>query len=99
MGCCERSGECLPIEGHVLEAKSVAAAIDDQDVRDAGILAAIQEIEHYGITRYGTLLAWADQLSLKEASLPLRDSLNASKELDRALTKIAETRVNRLAAA
>jgi ferritin-like metal-binding protein YciE len=93
------STQSVAIDGILAEAKSVAAAIDDQDVRDAGILAAIQEIEHYGIARYGTLLAWADQLSLKEASLPLRDSLNASKELDRALTKIAETRVNRLAAA
>jgi ferritin-like metal-binding protein YciE len=87
------------IDGILAEAKAVADIIEDHDVRDAGILAAIQEIEHYGITRYGTLLAWADQLSLKEASLPLRDSLNASKELDRTLTKIAETRVNRLAAA
>ena len=81
------------------EAKTIAGSIEDRDVRDAGILAAIQEIEHYSITRYGTLLSWADQLSLKEASLPLRDSLNASKDLDRTLTKIAESRVNRLAAA
>ena len=87
------------IDGILAEAREIATTIEDHDVRDAGILAAIQEIEHYGITRYGTLLAWADQLSLKEASLPLRDSLNASKELDRTLTKIAETRVNRLAAA
>lgn len=93
------STQSAAIDGIVAEAKTIAGSIEDRDVRDAGILAAIQEIEHYGITRYGTLLAWADQLSLKEASLPLRDNLNASKELDRTLTKIAETRVNRLAAA
>lgn len=87
------------IEGILSEAETLMTEISDADTRDAGLLAAIQEIQHYLINRYGTLLAWAGQLGLKEASPGLKENLSASRERDKALSTVAETSVNRMAAA
>ncbi len=87
------------IDGLLVEAETVANEIADPDTRDAGLLAAIQEIEHYRINRYGTLLAWAGQLGLRDAAPALKENLAASKERDRVLSTVAETSVNRMAAA
>jgi ferritin-like metal-binding protein YciE len=87
------------IDGLLVEAETLANEIDDPDTRDAGLLAAMQEIEHYRINRYGTLLAWASQLGLREAAPALKENLAASKERDRVLSTVAETSVNRMAAA
>ena len=87
------------IDGILSEADTLSHEVADADTRDAGLLAAIQEIEHYAINRYGTLLAWAGQLGLKEATPGLKENLTASKERDKALSTVAETSVNRMAAA
>jgi ferritin-like metal-binding protein YciE len=66
--------------------------------RDAGMLAAAQTVEHYEIARYGTLIAWADQLGMKEASKLLGETLDEEKKTDQLLTRLAEANINQKAA-
>ena len=56
--------KCPGIEGLLEEAKEIMSEAQDPDVRDAGMLAAAQSVEHYEISRYGTLIAWAEELVL-----------------------------------
>ena len=66
---------------------------------DAGLLSAAQAVEHYEISRYGTLKAWATKLNMPRAMKLLDQTLAEEKTTDEALTKIAETAVNQEAAA
>lgn len=86
------------IDGLLKEAKSLAEDISDDDTRDAALLAALQEIEHYGINRYGTLIAWAETLGQKDAARSLHESLATAKDFDHTLSKIATSKLNRQAA-
>jgi ferritin-like metal-binding protein YciE len=61
---------------------------------DAGLLAAAQAVEHYEMSRYGTLRTWAEELGLTEAVTLLEDTLEEEEATDAALTKIAESVVN-----
>jgi len=61
---------------------------------DAGLLAAAQAVEHYEISRYGTLRTWAEELGLNDAASLLQETLDEEKATDQALTEIAETVVN-----
>jgi ferritin-like metal-binding protein YciE len=61
---------------------------------DAGLLAAAQAVEHYEISRYGTLKAWAEKLGLTEAAELLDETLEEEKKTDAALTDIAERAIN-----
>jgi ferritin-like metal-binding protein YciE len=61
---------------------------------DAGLLAAAQAVEHYEMSRYGTLRTWAKELGLTEAATLLEDTLEEEEATDVALTKIAEAVVN-----
>jgi ferritin-like metal-binding protein YciE len=73
--------------------------IQDPEVLDAGMIGSAQAVEHYEITRYGTLIAWAKQLGRNEAIDLLEANLEEEKNADRLLTQIAETAVNQKAAA
>ncbi len=64
---------------------------------DAGLLAAAQAVEHYEISRYGTLVAWARELGLKDAVTLLEQTLAEESKTDEALTKLAEAAVNQAA--
>jgi ferritin-like metal-binding protein YciE len=86
--------KCDAIEGIIKEADSLMSEIDDDNVRDAGMLAAAQAVEHYEISRYGTLIAWADQLELDDAIDLLEQNLEEEKNADHLLTEIAEGDVN-----
>jgi ferritin-like metal-binding protein YciE len=66
---------------------------------DAGLLAAAQAVEHYEISRYGTLRTWAEELGLDDAASLLQDTLDEEKATDEALTEIAKTAVNQEAEA
>jgi ferritin-like metal-binding protein YciE len=66
---------------------------------DAGLLAAAQAVEHYEISRYGTLKTWAQELGLDESRQLLESTLAEEKETDRALTELAESSVNQHAEA
>ena len=71
----------------------------DADVLDAGMIADAQAVEHYEIARYGTLIAWANQLGMKEAATLLNQTLEQEYNADRTLTELAESSLNRQAAA
>ena len=75
------------------------ADIEDAEVLDAGMIGSAQAVEHYEITRYGTLIAWAKQLRRDEAIDLLEANLEEEDHADRLLSQIAETVVNRKAAA
>jgi ferritin-like metal-binding protein YciE len=61
---------------------------------DAGLLAAAQAVEHYEISRYGTLRTWASELGLDQAVTLLDATLTEEKNTDQALSKLAESEVN-----
>jgi ferritin-like metal-binding protein YciE len=90
--------ECPAIEGIIDEAKELMSEIEDPETRDAAMIAAAQAVEHYEITRYGTLISWAELLGLEEASNHLRDNLDEEKDADSKLTRIAEDKLNKQAA-
>ncbi len=97
-GMAPRATRCEAMDGILAEAKDFMAEIEDSQVHDAGILAAAQTVEHYEIARYGTLIAWADQLGMKQASELLRQTLDEEKKTDQLLTRLAEANINREAA-
>jgi ferritin-like metal-binding protein YciE len=94
-----RGKKCDAIEGILAEAKEHMADIKNKAVLDAGIIASAQAVEHYEITRYGTLIAWAKQLGMHEAAGLLEQTLEQEKHADELLTKIAESSANQKAAA
>jgi ferritin-like metal-binding protein YciE len=94
-----RGKKCQAIEGIIAEAKEHMEDIEDAEVLDAGMIGAAQAVEHYEITRYGTLIAWAKQLGRDDAVELLEANLEQEKNADKLLTNIAEAAVNRKAAA
>jgi ferritin-like metal-binding protein YciE len=93
-----KATKCPAIEGIIQEAEELISDIKDPDTRDAGMLAAAQAVEHYEITRYGTLVSWAEQLGMKEAATLLGQTLKEEYGADQKLTKLAESRLNKEAA-
>ncbi len=90
---------CPAIDGIIKEANELTGEIDDKQVLDAAIVAAAQAVEHYEMTRYGTLIAWANELGRDNVARLLTTNLNEEKAADKKLTTIAESRgVNRKAA-
>lgn len=94
-----RGKKCDAIEGILDEGKEIMEEYADTPALDAGLLAAAQAVEHYEISRYGTLKAWATKLNLPQAIKLLDQTLAEEKKTDDTLTKIAETAVNYEAAA
>ena len=90
--------ECPAIEGIVKEAEELIGEIDDAETMDAALIAAAQAVEHYEITRYGTLLTWAKQLGHEEAIGLLRDNIEEEKSADQKLSRLAEDKLNKKAA-
>ena len=89
---------CEAIIGIIDEGKEVMEDFAETDALDPGLLAAAQSVEHYEISRYGTLKTWAQQLGLRDA-VPLLDAtLAEEKKTDELLTKLATASVNRKAA-
>ena len=93
-----RAKKCDAIEGILAEAKQHMDEIEDGKVRDAGMIGSAQAVEHYEITRYGTLIAWARQLGHGDAVKLLEANLKEEKNADALLTKIADASVNQKAA-
>ena len=91
--------ECPAIEGITEEAEELVKEIEDPETRDAAMLAAAQAVEHYEITRYGTLLAWAEEMGHDNVVSHLQKTLDEEKATDQKLTQMAEARLNRRAAA
>jgi ferritin-like metal-binding protein YciE len=89
--------KCPAIDGIIEEAEEIMGDAKDAEVLDAAALAAAQAVEHYEITRYGTLIAWARQLGRNDCASVLQQTLEEEKTTDLKLTQIAEARVNRVA--
>ena len=89
---------CDAIQGIIEEAKEIMENYEDSDAIDAGLIASAQAVEHYEITRYGTLKRWAEQLGHSDAVELLEQTLNEEKETDQLLTRIAEESANQEAA-
>jgi ferritin-like metal-binding protein YciE len=85
--------DCPAIDGIIEEAEEVMKAEDDT-IRDAAMLAAAQSVEHYEISRYGTLIAWAEKLDMSDAAELLQATLEEEKLTDEKLTKLAESEIN-----
>jgi ferritin-like metal-binding protein YciE len=85
---------CAAIVGITDEGAEIMDEYKGSPALDAGLLAAAQAVEHYEISRYGTLRTWAEELGLKEAATLLEETLEEEKATDEALTEIAESVVN-----
>ena len=90
--------DCPAIDGIIDEAEEIAGEVDDKQVLDAALIAAAQAVEHYEITRYGTLVAWAKQLGREDCAALLKQNLDEEAATDEKLTKLATTVINRRAA-
>ncbi|HVL71751.1 MAG TPA: ferritin-like domain-containing protein [Beijerinckiaceae bacterium] len=93
-----KGATCPAIDGIIEEAQEIMGEVADKDVLDAAMLAAAQAVEHYEITRYGTLAAWAKELGRQDCAKVLHEILEEERRTDEKLTRIAESRVNRKAA-
>jgi ferritin-like metal-binding protein YciE len=85
---------CDAIMGIIEEGQEIMVEYKGSPALDAGLLAAAQAVEHYEISRYGTLRTWAEELGLPDAVKLLESTLCEEKATDEALTQIAETVVN-----
>src|SRR5450432_2562790 len=94
-----RGKTCDAIQGILDEGKEIMDEYKGCEALDAGMLAAAQAVEHYEISRYGTLKQWAQQLGLKDAVRLLDATLQEEKKTDESLTSLAEAAVNLAAAA
>ena len=90
---------CPAIDGIIKEANEVAGDVADKAVLDAALTASAQAVEHYEITRYGTLIAWAKQLGREDCASVLAETLAEEKATDEKLTAIAESKINQRAEA
>jgi ferritin-like metal-binding protein YciE len=97
-GVTAKGVECPAIDGIIEETEEIAGDIDDKQVMDAALIAAAQAVEHYEITRYGTLIAWAGELGRSDCAALLKQNLAEEKATDKKLTEMAEQRVNLQAA-
>jgi ferritin-like metal-binding protein YciE len=88
---------CPAIDGIIDEAEEIMKDASDPEVLDAAALASAQAVEHYEITRYGTLIAWARELGRNDCASVLQQNLDEEKATDLKLTQIAEARINRIA--
>ena len=90
--------DCPAIDGIMKEADEVTGEVADKSVLDAALINAGQAAEHYEITRYGSLIAWAKQLGRNDCASVLQKTLDEEKATDRKLTALAESKVNLRAA-
>ena len=98
IGVKAQAKKCAAMEGLIKEAGEIMESTAEGVVRDAGIIAASQKVEHYEIATYGTLCAFAKILGEQEAAGLLLQTLNEEKEADSKLSEVAETSINMQAA-
>lgn len=86
---------CEAILGIIEEGKEIIHEYKGMPALDAGLIAAAQAVEHYEISRYGTLRTWANELGYRDAAKLIDATLNEEKNTDSALSQLAESEVNR----
>jgi ferritin-like metal-binding protein YciE len=85
---------CAAIMGIIDEGAEIMTEYKGTPALDAGLLAAAQAVEHYEISRYGTLRTWAEELALDKAATLFQETLDEERATDEALTDLAKTVVN-----
>jgi ferritin-like metal-binding protein YciE len=90
--------DCPAIDGILDEASEIAGEVDDKQVLDAALIAAAQAVEHYEITRYDTLIAWAKKLGRDDCAAVLQQNLEEEKAADQKLNAMALGSINQKAA-
>jgi ferritin-like metal-binding protein YciE len=86
--------KCPAIDGILKEGRELMSEIDDEDVMNVGLVAAAQAVEHYEITRYGALIAWATELGRTDCVPHFKANLAEEKATDQKLTLMSERRAN-----
>ena len=99
MGKPARGKTCDAIEGIIAEGEEIIEEFKDTPALDAGLISSAQAVEHYEITRYGTLKRWAGELGLKDAVKLLDETLKEESKTDSDLTKLADASANQRAKA
>jgi ferritin-like metal-binding protein YciE len=94
-----RGKTCDAIEGIVAEGEEIMDEFKDTAALDAGLISAAQAVEHYEITRYGTLKRWATELGMADAAKLLDQTLQEESKTDADLTKLADASANQRAKA
>lgn len=94
IGKSARGKRCPAIDGLAEEASELMQEAKNDTVRDAGMLAAAQAVEHYEISRYGTLAAWAEKLGMPDAVPLLQQTLQEEKDTDGKLSQLALSEIN-----
>lgn len=94
IGKAARGKRCPAMDGLAEEASEIMQEAKNDMVRDAGMLSAAQAVEHYEISRYGTLAAWADKLGMADAAELLRTTLQEEKDTDAKLSELALSEIN-----
>lgn len=94
LGKAARGAKCDAMVGLIEEAEGLMSEIEDPGTMDAAIISLAQAVEHYEIARYGTLVAWAKQLGHPQAAKLLKETLSEEYVADKALTQLAEDRLN-----
>jgi len=94
LGLPAKGKKCPAIDGILEEGKEIMEEFADDAALDAGLVAAAQKVEHYEITTYGTLVAWANQLGQEDVADLLSETLEEENAADAKLSEIAETVVN-----
>jgi ferritin-like metal-binding protein YciE len=89
-----KSHTCDAMKGLISEGEDVVSDIDQSSLRDAGLIAAANRVEHYEIAAYGSARTFADILGLTEAALLLEQTLQEEKKADQKLTQLAESMIN-----
>ena len=97
-GAKARAVKCPAIDGILEEADEIAGDVADEQVLDAALIAAAQAVEHYEITRYGTLVEWAKKLGRSDCASVLEKNLKEEIATDKKLTGLAERKINLMAA-
>lgn len=92
-----RGKTCPAIDGILEEGSEVLEEYKGAPALDAGLVGAAQAVEHYEIARYGTLIAWAEQLGMKDALPLLRETLKEETATDEALSALGQSDANKRA--
>jgi ferritin-like metal-binding protein YciE len=92
-----RGKTCDAIEGIIAEGEEIMEEFADTPALDAGLISAAQAVEHYEITRYGTLIAWAKELGHADAATLLDATLQEESKTDKDLSSLAKSGANRRA--
>jgi ferritin-like metal-binding protein YciE len=94
MGQDPKGHTCDAMKGLISEGEEMISDIDESSLRDAGLIAAANRVEHYEIAAYGSARTFAEILGLSEAASLLEQTLEEEKNADQKLTHLAESMVN-----